>query len=255
MDGGEDGPDTLSIFRAELESGAPLGRLSTGYDYSGDLDLADEYHVDILSEGDILALVQGDRAALIEAGPLVADKRKVLVNYNGRFTPPSGTGSSFPAGTVVFNLRDVVFVTYFIASCDDPEEKFIGPCSGGSNNPNQPCLWADYHDIGLDADGLVRMASNIEDFQVFYYFNNDDVDPTALGNDPGMSSRALDVRSPGLKRVKAVGLGMIARSFRPDREAAPSPCPDLFNRKAKGEAVRDQYPRNSLAEIVYLRNF
>lgn len=264
VDGESDFPDTLTVFRAEVESGTPLGYLSQDFTYSGEsLELVSEFPEGALRCNDIVALVNGDRAVLAEVEPADTDLRGqpvnpskfVKISYGGRFTPPAGTAFGFPAGAAVYNLRDVTFVTYYLA---------------GTN------LMADYHDLdlnsGQDGDGHppgVVVASNIEDFQVFYFFNDDEITVAggiqpedflgilSEGPDPPdypyISSAALDVRQPGFKRVKAVALGLTARSPRPFKDAPRTPRPSLFNRVQGSE--EDGWTRNVLIELINLRNF
>ena len=254
VDGGVNGPDTLTIFRAEVESAIPLGHLATPFNFSEDkLQLAKPFQ-GVLRKGDIVALVDGELAALaevggpssIDQGALLDKSQEVTIILGGRFTPPGTAPASinFHTGIAVYNLRDVAFVTYYL-----------------ENN----LLMADYHDPSLnpgsEVPGRTAVASNIDDFQVFYFFDGEDVGfsctPPAtcrpIDSDPGISSGALDVRSPGFKRVKAVGLGLMARSPREDRNARPAPRPGLFNR-APG-SVNDRFMRNVMTEIIYLRNF
>jgi hypothetical protein len=252
VDGGEDGPDTLSVFRAEVESGAPVGYLESSFEFGSNiLNLSDEFPEGVLHRGDILVLVDRDQAALVEIAPGSAvgaelpPAKIVTVQLGGRFTPMSAEGlAPFPPGTSVFNLRNVTFVTYY-----------IGEDANDLDDQGRPksCLMADYHDLDINDGRPVPVASNIEDFQVFYFYDNEEVAPAAVAGDPAMSSPALDVRTPGFRRVKAVGLGMVARAPRRDRNANSQPRPALFNREAG--TVADEYTRNMLTEIVHLRNF
>ena len=254
VDGGKDGPDTLTIFRAEVESGAPLGHLRSPYDFSdGRLFFNENFQEGVVREKDILVLVNDDRAVLAEvwAVPAAAPMNYVDINRGGRFTPPDSGAFDFPAGADVYNLRDVVFVTYFL----DEENRQ---------------LMADYHDLDENGRplGPVVVAVNIEDFQVYYCFNDEVVnfepglDPDSvidLSIDPVINSDKLDVRNAGgvdrINRVKAVVLGLMARAGegRDDRSAQPRPRPAFFNRAEGTEA--DRFTRNILTEIIYLRNY
>jgi hypothetical protein len=256
VDGGETGSDTLTVFRAEVESGAPLGHLDYAFDFSGPLNLVREYRAGALRGNDIVVLVNGALAALAEVHhyggergvPILPPSRIVHLNHGGRFTPPAGTAAlSFPPGTSVYNLRDVVLVTYYL-------------------DRDTHRLMANHHHLGLDdedsaAPGHVVVAGGIEDFQVFYYFNNEEVNPrrftppkdAPLEDHHGLSSAKLDVRQANFNRVKAVALGLTARTPRPHRDAKPAPRPALFNRREGDEP--DRHTRNVLTEIVHLRNF
>ena len=263
VDGGKNGPDTLSIFRAEVEAGAPVGTLASDFNFDNyNLSLAEAFPDDALESGDIVALASGDQAALAEIDGLISD-RSVRINYGGRFTPPVYTGlaSSFPAGTSVFNLRDVVFVTYYLADAEKPDE----PCRA----PRRPCnLMADYHELDPDTGQHLRVpvASNIEDFQVYYFIDDDgakpptksEVNPADFVKNPQyMTSKALDIREESKRRVKAVGVGLVARSPRPEANARPQNRGAFFNRDS-GAVLKeepDRFTRSVMTEIVRLRNY
>ena len=250
VDGGADGPDTLTIFRAEVESGAPLGHLSGAYDFSAArLFFSDNFQEGVVRDKDILVLVNDNLAALAEVDsvPAAAPFNWVDIKLGGRFTPPGSGAFSFPAGATVYNLRDVVFVTYFL----DEENRQ---------------LMADHHDLDESGNpiGPVVVATNIEDFQVYYCFNDEvvNLDPAFdsdnvidLALTPEINSTKLDVRGAGtVHRVNTVVLGLMARAGegRDDRSARPGPRPAFFNRE-EGD-VADRFTRNTLTEIINLRN-
>jgi len=232
---GEGESDTLTIFRSEIEITTPLGFLASPYTYTDGeyLHLKTAIPEGTLRYGDILALVSDNLTALAEVGSGNEDQlgkdvpplSSVPINLGGHFTPPLGSltpvppgYTEIPQGSKVYNLRVVTFVTYYL---------------------DNHLLMADYHDQG----GPVEVASNIDDFQVCYYFDDD---PTL-----DHCEHDLDVGDSG-RQVKSVALGLMARSpLSNSREAAPRP--KLFNRDDPGPP--DKYPRSSQTEIIHLRNF
>jgi hypothetical protein len=241
VDGGADHPDTLTIFRAEVESGHPIGRLAADYEpgptSAGRLLLKEPYPDEILRDHDIIALVNGTEAVILEIGDLpAAPAANLPINLGGRFTSPLGPPRVFPQGSHVYNLRDATLATYYV---DQPK-----------NN-----LMVDYHDVTLaDPDdpslkGPVTVASDIEDLQVFYYYDQEEVDPSRVGGTPDLSSAALKSG----RRVRAVALALTARSARGDGQGARYRSPTLFNHAAGGSA--DDHPRTILTETIFLRNF
>ena len=244
VDGGEDEPDTITVFRAEVESGAAVGQVdSGGYSPLSDpekINLKASFPNGMLRNNDILAIVNGSQAALFEVNPGSAEPGQPLpssqtipIKLNGRFTPPGNSVLSFPAGSTVYNLRDVVLVTYYV----DQE-----------NN----VLLADYHDVSLDdpnnaATGAVVVANNIEDLQIFYYYEPTPVNLTVLNTDPIISSGALQSA-----RVTAVAIGLTARSSYGEFRDKSQKRPALFNHKEGSKT--DNNVRASLTEVIFLRN-
>lgn len=246
VDGGAEGPDTLTIFRAEVEYGVPLGQLSN-YNV-GRIQLREDFAEDSLRAGDIVALVDGAQATLLEVdgggvepGEFLRAASNFSVKLGGRYTPPSDRDINFQAGANIYNLRNVSLVTYYV---DQPNRR----------------LMADYHDVAvLDPESgkpaPVVVADDIEDFQVYYYHATDrnvQLANTSTQQNPSISSSTLN--NPA-NRVRAVALGLVAAS---DRETAadgsePAVRPALFNRQAGTEA--DRRPRQTMIELVSLRNF
>ena len=246
-DGGPDGTDCLTIFRADAESGSPVGQLAADVSPNGSQDslaLQDDFKYNTLQPGDIIALVNGGQAAILQvsANPdhfpkkngsdQITGETNIIRLGNTRFVPGESLPNalSFPAGTYVYNLRDVTFVTYSI------DDKFN--------------LVADYHDAGVakfDSEQSVIVATNIEDFQVKYILNGEEIGP--LKGYDSLAPGQLDADS----RVVAVNLGMVARSSINDGSRKNRPPELLFNHAYSGTG--DGYPRRVLVETVFLRNF
>jgi type II secretory pathway pseudopilin PulG len=262
-DGGASGTDTLTIFRSEAEAGSPVGQLAVDVPLDGSatsLVLFENYKYKSLEPGDVIALVNGDQAALlsISTNPghfptatvnpsdpddvvVSGERNDIQLGGNPRFRPTEAHHdiTAFPVGTFVYNLRDITFVTY---SIDD--------------NHN---LVADYHDAGVaeydsDADKTVIVATNIEDFQVGYLYGRwaedgggDFIVP--MSGAPGLDEGQLDAGA----WVVAMSLGMVGRSSTDDGSSKNRPPELLLNHATTGPG--DGFQRRVLTETVYLRNF
>jgi Tfp pilus assembly protein PilW len=237
VDGGNLGSDTLTIFRAEVESGNPLAAVKD-YQSSSDTIKTD---IPIPSEaikvGDIVAIGNKDRCYIAEVASLSsAPISSLTLKQGGRFTNAVGPvipSSDSVLGDSIYNFRDVVFVTYYL-----------------DQSTNQ--LMADYHDVSrTNYDDSAKQTSvvayNIEDFQVFYFFESETVDNSKLG-------QAVDVSSARLnsERVKAVTIGLVSVSSY-GSGSNDKKRPKLFNRDEG--AVSDNKFRSVLVETIYLRNF
>lgn len=244
LDGGTGGTDSLTIFRADIESASPVGQLANAYTPGGSsvrLDFIEPFGKGTLEDGDIVALVNDDRAMLLEAGGIDSLNR-AYATIGGRFRPDSGKGFpggdyTFPRGTYVYNLRDITLVTYQV----DGDLK---------------ALVANYHDGGLmgdniDKDNMVIVANNIEDFQVRYWISTGAaLTVTPLEGDDSISEGQL---ADGGNWIKAVNLAMSAISPTVDQKRGLNSPQPLFNHSSVGPP--DRHLRRSLAETVYLRNF
>lgn len=248
VDGGANRPDTLTVFRAEVESASPIAQVgSSGYSPGtdgGTITLQGSFPDDTVRNKDIIALVSGRQIALMEVsasgkadGEMLDSAASLPVKLGGRFTAPAAAALDFDSGSNIYNLRDVVFVTYYV-------------------DESTNSLMADYHDVSMtspdnSSKGTVVVANNIEDMQVFYYFTDPVVDDVvtmdSVDQDPGINSAVLDAR-----RVKAVAIGLVARSPNDDAQSAIYKRPALFNR-IEGTAA-DAHPRSVMTEIVFLRN-
>ncbi|MDR1308770.1 MAG: hypothetical protein LBL95_02545 [Deltaproteobacteria bacterium] len=231
VDGGNDGPDAITVFRSEIERPSAIAQ-AIGYQ-RGAIRLDGPVEAGSVGPGDVVALVNADAVAIFEAGQVVAGLHELPIRLNGRFThdgPPAG----FPvAGSRVLNLRQASVATYFL---DEANSR----------------LMADYHDQTLGrfddpAMGAMILAEDVEDFQAYFYFDGDPVRIADAAGDPAVSSARF-----AKNRVKAVALGLSARSASPGRQGGYR-RPALFNRQAGTSA--DHRRHANLVEIVYLRNF
>ncbi|MDR1080441.1 MAG: PilW family protein [Deltaproteobacteria bacterium] len=234
VDGGSTDPDTLTIFRSEVESGNQLSKVKG---VSGNtLELDDDIPEEAIKTGDIIAVGNGDQGVLMQVGTLSFSGGKTSelpIKTGGRFTSPSMTPPFSLTNAFVFNFRDVGLTTYYVDMATNS-------------------LMADFHDVARDnyddaAGTSSIIASNIEDFQVYYFFKDDTVDFSLTSNNPDISSTSLNT-----ERVKAISLGLVARSpygDGPNNKVRPA----LFNRSAGLTA--DNRLRSVLIETIYLRNF
>ncbi|MDR2354529.1 MAG: PilW family protein [Deltaproteobacteria bacterium] len=243
VDGGANSPDTLTVFRAEVETGNSLSTISG---ISGNMLMLDTpIPEDAIHSGDIIAVGEGSNGIIFETGDISftgGNTTRLPIKPNGRFTAASPlSSSSLPfdlTGSFVYNFRDIVFVTYYVDT---------------TNN----YLMADYHDISRsnydDATHKTSIvANNIEDLQLFYYLTTDTVDikkawPSSSYTPPSISSSVLND-----KRVKAVSLGLVAKApygVGPTTNRRPA----LFNRTIG--TSQDNFIRNTLVETIYLRNY
>jgi type II secretory pathway pseudopilin PulG len=235
-DGGALGPDTLTIFKTEIEYPVSLGKVINQLDNK--LTLNGPIREGTLSKDDILILIHDNEAVLLESDTEVISGTEKEIEYkhdaNARFTSSSGPPAAFEViGADVFNLRDISLVTYYI---DETENR----------------LMAAIHDQrhGTYDDPLTKsvvMANNIEDLQLYYFFDDDEINLT-------MTSLPPDISYGGFKNkeVKAVAIGLTSRSSYGDSKSAHY-RPALFNRVAG--TVPDNRRRSTIKELVTLRNF
>jgi hypothetical protein len=93
----------------------------------------------------------------------------------------------------------------------------------------------------------VVIADNIEDLQLYYFFNNEEVDNNKVYLDPGLNTAKLNNYN-----VQAVTIGLTAKSAY-NRGRAGFTRPALFNRT--NGTQKDSFARLSILETVKLRNF
>ena len=267
-DGGTDAPDSLTIFRSEAEAGAPLGYLKGPYKYTGPLVLTGvsfEEDKIPLRHCDILALVDAEaakpRVALAQAGVPDSkceergqnskrgeklgvsgsgDNLMIPIIYQGLFTPPEEelppvfSPDGVPSGSAVYNLRNVVLVTYRLMK----EEEYL---KGNAPDQRNTLLLADYH----DGSEPVLVASNIHDFQVRDLINLAPLDD--LNETPELGFKS--------GQAKAAALGFTACS-RETRDTPARNLPDLFNRTGGKWDKNEPRVCNTLIETtINLRNF
>jgi hypothetical protein len=238
VDGKAADPDTLTVFRSEVESGNQLAKVKSVSGSTITLDQA--VPVEAIKSGDIIAVGTGDDAVLMQVGT-ISDSGTVTdlpIKTGGRFTFSSFSPPFDISNAYVYNFRDVGLTTYYVDMATNT-------------------LMADFHDIARnnfdDAAGTSSIiANNIEDFQVYYFWEDDQLKDdkeisTLILTDPEISSSSLNS-----KKIKAVSLGLTARSpygDGPNNKVRPA----LFNRSAGVTA--DNRLRSVLIETIYLRNF
>jgi prepilin-type N-terminal cleavage/methylation domain-containing protein len=232
LDGGPNRPDIITLFKAEIEFAASIGQV--GSTIGNTLNLSDELTPDTVAAGDIIALVNSDTAIIVEVQSFDELLGTIDIKTNGRFTPASGIPSSFPTeGSIVYNFRDITLVTYYI---DQANNRLMAINHDHSRNT--------YDDL---ANKSVVVANNIEDMQLYYFFEHDEIDLEEVGNDPDISSERLKT-----EQIKAVAVAMTSRSGYEDPQFRDT-RPPLYNRIAG--TTFDRRRRNTLAELIYLRNF
>lgn len=231
LDGGPDAPDEITLFSAEMESAAPVGRLAAGYEPSGPagLGLSLSGSGPKVEAGDILALKNGGAVLILEAAA-VEDGGRIVIGPKFKPLDDLPEGIDFPAGTFVYNLKSLNFVTYYINGADHS-------------------LMVQYHDGRLpDCDGRERQsllaASTIEDLQIRYVFDDGSLPSPSSGLD-GFKASLLDEYP-----VKLVNLVLVSKSsFRgPANETARIPA--VFNRRTR---PGDEHQRQIMNESIFIR--
>lgn len=239
VDGGDSSSDSLTIFRAEVESGNPLAGVKEWSSSSNTIKTDIPIPAEAIKVGDIVAIGDVNKVYLAEVASLSsAPISSITLKPGGRFTnavSPVIPSTESVVGNYIYNFRDVVFVTYYL----DQDNKQ---------------LMADYHDIAkTNYDDATKhtsvVAYNIEDFQVFYFFESEEVDNSLLGETPDISSARLNT-----DRVKAVTIGLVSVSPL-GSGVADKKRPRFFNRDAAPDSEKDNKYRSVLVETIYLRNF
>jgi hypothetical protein len=228
------GPDSLTVFRSETESSLAFGQLGENFNASDPrLVFANPIPEGSVASKDVIGLVNGKNALLLQAGSISpSSSTRQAIALGPRFKPGSSLpgGISFPAGSYVYNLRDVSLTTFFI-------------------DQNRNNLMARYHhldslDYDSPKDSAVILAPGIEDLQVRYVLN--DQDP-GQGFD-GLSMGALE----NDEVVRQVNLGLVGISGARSPTAANQPI-SLFNHIPN--APKDGFPRSVVTSMVQLRNY
>ncbi|MDR1921431.1 MAG: PilW family protein [Candidatus Adiutrix sp.] len=235
-------PDTLVIFRSEIEAPNPIGQLSASFEpgVNNSLTLQNPIEVnEVLSKGDIIAVANGSTAVILEAEPMAAASPLFTgINLGSRFRPaetfPGGGGLEFPIGSQVYNLRDVTFVTYYV---DTVNKRLMA-------NYHDDTIVADFNPE-VTADHRARIADNIEDFQVGYYYSGSGLSDPPL--DPEINETKLDGAV-----VEAVKLALVSRAGQRSDVAGEGATVEVMSHEAAGDSG---YSRRVMAETVNLRNY
>lgn len=228
-------PDTVTVFRTEVESTLAIGRLRNPYTSSSSLlELTDYIPKFALQTGDVLGVVNGKDAILLSAGAFTASTiNPGHITLGTRFKPSGSfpSGISFPAGSSVYNLRGAYLTTYWVDTA-------------------RHNLMARYHHLGdLEyddaANASIIVAPNIEDLQMRYVMN---------GQDPSDSVDELTLAILEANNwVRQIQVGLVSMSDYRDRSNLSLAPVNLFNHVAGGAA--DGYLRQVLTSNVYLRNY
>jgi Tfp pilus assembly protein PilW len=242
VDGGAANSDSLTVFRAEIESGTQLAKVVS---QSGNSLTIDEVAPDgSILRGDIIAVSNSSGAIVLEVDDSYDPTSTTIpIKASGRYTPPSLSSVFAFEGAYLYNFRDVTFVTYYV-------------------DQDTNSLMADYHDNSRTAfDDTARksfvVANNIEDLQVYFFSILDGVvsgvdvgvDMTKISLTRPISIANLDKDVP--EPIKAVAIGMT--SISPYGDGPYNRFrPSLFNRKAG--TTRDNRIRSTLVQTINLRN-
>ena len=236
-DGGDSDSDSLTVFRADMETPLPISRLSSSFTpgSTNTLNLAESVTWgEVITDGDIIAVTNGRDAVILQASQ-PGGVSGSTINLGPRFNPTEGhpQGLTFAADSSVYNLRGVTFVSYYVDRANTR-------------------LMADYHEADADPDSntshLVTVANNIEDFQVQYFISRPGL--TALPPPvAGINGAAL---VPGQSWVAAVNIGMVSRSRNRSEAGGKGEPVDLMGHTAT--AADDGFTRRVMTEMVQLRN-
>lgn len=189
-----DESDSLTVFRTDAESASPIGVLARTFEPGVDdiFDIAEPSNPGSIRNGDIVVLVHGHRAIVLEA-EVLGEPPFFRFKVGKRFKPLSSLeGLTFPSGSYVFNLRDVTLVTYSV-------------------DPFTNHLLANYYDRAASSgpDNSVVVAANITMLRVACFY---DIDVVKSGS--GWSQwdeAALDsIAVP--RSIKAVQLAITSES-------------------------------------------
>ena len=156
----DNGPDTLTLFRTEVESSLAFGQLSSPYTAtSSKLNFSDSIPANAVARNDVLGVVNNRNAILLQALTVSDSGDPGEITLGPRFKPGGSlpSGMTFPSGTYVYNLRKAYLTTYWVDQI----------------NHN---LMARFHHLGdLDYDNATEssiiISPDIEDLQMRYVMN------------------------------------------------------------------------------------
>jgi hypothetical protein len=242
MDGLGEHSDTVTTFRTDIEFSTSLGQVVNLT--STKITLKEPINKERARAGELLALTNNGHAMLFEVDETAtSDTAEIKIKSDGRFTNPAGPpydsflyrDSLFSLPFVdaeLYNVRDAYIVTYYV---DEETNR----------------LMAAFHDqarraYDLPASKSVVVADNIEDLQLYYFFDNDDVNNELVSSNPIINSKLLDTNA-----VKAVTIGLTAIASYGDARRTKF-RPALFNRLAG--ATRDDRRRETIQQTIFLRN-
>ncbi|MDR2301289.1 MAG: PilW family protein [Deltaproteobacteria bacterium] len=235
VDGGEDGTDSIYVASLSPDFIAPLGQLAASVTHAdrrlsltnilevpGGVDLRE-----IVKKDDYLAVVpsSGD-PFLVEVASDPASLTVIPIKSfpSGGF--PNGV-SELPSGSVVYNVKSVVFHGYSINRQASTNETFLTMNTLESQD-----------DI---------LSEGIEDLQVAYCFGGDN--PASLTNYDWAFSGLNNQPEP----IKSIHLFMVSRSTLADPNGAEYAHIAHLNHSKVDPP--DGYPRRFLETTVQLRNY
>ncbi|MGL4209238.1 MAG: PilW family protein, partial [Candidatus Adiutrix sp.] len=248
----KDGSDILTVCWLGVESAVPLGTLAMNFKPSlGELTLTENVpdEAGLIRGGDMLALVHENGTAMVfqaAENPISPSARHIInmVLWAGDDHVGFALGGvpEFPEGTLVYNLKTVRLVTYYL--------------------DKDNYLMADYHGTNLYPDGSDRpeytpesviLANNIEDFQVRYILNDETPDPE-LNHREDLTGFDFNDNS-----VKGVRLGIVSRSPFPDPSGLRYGPITMFNNTQPiiingATQATDNFRRRALINTINIRN-
>ncbi|MDR2387747.1 MAG: PilW family protein [Deltaproteobacteria bacterium] len=234
VDGGESGTDSIYMASLAPDFIAPLGQLEASLSHSDhQLSLTNILEVpegvdlkEIVKKDDYLAVVpsSGDPFLLeVAADPASLTVIPIKSFPAGAF--PNGV-TQLPVGSVVYNVKSVVFHSYAINTQASTNETFLTMNTLESQN-----------DI---------LAEGIEDLQVAYCLEGGDP-ANLLSYDGAFNGLSLD------EPIKTIHVFMVSRSTVADPTGATYQRFAHLNHKTVGPD--DHYPRRFLETTVQLRNY
>lgn len=233
QNGGATGPDSLTIFRTEVESTIAIGSLQSDYHPGTDnsIFLRDaSTAVGLLNAGDMLAITWVGTSVIVQAESFNAGTGEIIIGQRYRPGEPLPGGVIVPEGAQIHNLRDVTFVTYHV---DTAENRLMASYMDGS---------IDSDDYDNTADHSIIVANDIEDFQVAYYLNGTAVPINGIleGNLSG-------------NWVRGVTVSLVTRSSRNMNVSGGGGPLQVMDHTTVG--AEDGFVRRIMTEDINLRNF
>ncbi|MDR1872501.1 MAG: PilW family protein [Deltaproteobacteria bacterium] len=233
--GKDDGPDILTVAYMAPEFSAPLGRLSDEYSANDptlklrDLSLIEYSSAidddEVLMAGDNIAVVDGDRAVILEATSGAADGLGVIRVKATPSSFPSGylhSGSSFSSESLVYNIRKIYVHSFRV---DTTNNTLVMDTLGETGD---------------------LLAEGIEDLQVAF---------TVAKTDPTVDTNLIQTYDDFNLESKDKTLArivLVSKSTTKDPYLNTYPLIQALDHKPVGS---DQYRRRSLETVVNLRNF
>jgi type II secretory pathway pseudopilin PulG len=230
FDGGDEHADAVTVFKSELEYPLPLG-YAVGLE--GDkLFLGESLREGAVATDDVLAVVREGLGFLIEL--INYDNNVITIQSGDRFFSAPGPPGDFDLyGASVYNLKDVSLTTWYV----DEENNRLMVAHHDRKR--------DAYDVELTKSAV--MADNVEDLQLFYYYDFEEVNLDFVGDKPDVGSKRLADSS-----IKAAAVAAVGRSAYGDGPLSRR-RPAVFNRNAG--TIPDKRRRSTITELISMRNF